>query len=155
MTLYSAVSSVFPRYSPAPLRTALGLYKPCTTCSTMLPIASAPTQTFCCAVKHGKIQSFSPTPGHMDSLCSLMYLAAVSCLASAAFSQQRQKQQSRKRQNETLDSEEDIKRSWLRSVQLWNGSLSAASVACKISDTWSRFTQQWYQNPQTADTLSV
>ncbi|KAL0021945.1 hypothetical protein WJX79_010633 [Trebouxia sp. C0005] len=49
-------------------------------------------------VQHGNIQSLRPVAGHYDSFCSLIYMAAVSSLASAACTQQRQQQQSRRQQ---------------------------------------------------------
>ncbi|DBA74283.1 TPA: hypothetical protein ACH3X1_011064 [Trebouxia sp. C0004] len=51
-------------------------------------------------VQSGNIQSLRPLAGHYDSFCSLIYMAAVSSLASAAYTQQGQQQQSRRQQKE-------------------------------------------------------
>lgn len=75
-------------------------------------------------VQHGKIQSLRPLAGHYDSFCSLIYMAAVSSLASAAYIQQRQ--QSGRQHNEVQGPEKQRKWSQFRMPQLVMGSSTCA-----------------------------
>lgn len=76
-------------------------------------------------VQHGKFQSLRPLGGHCDSFCSLIYMAAVSSLASAAYTQ-RQRQQSRKQQNEVQGPEKQHRWSQFRMPQLVMGASTCA-----------------------------
>ncbi len=83
----------------------------------------------CYAVRHGKIQSLRPLAGRYDSFCSLIYMAAVSLLASAAYTQQRQQQQSRRQHPEVQRPEKQRRWSQFRLVKIFSHILCCSNAA--------------------------